>query len=235
VPVAQKTIIAACNLAGKPCIVATQMLESMVEHSTPTRAEATDVANAIFDGADAVMLSAETATGKHPVLVVETMARIALAAEDHIASELDRRKARRTRLVRIAHRDRGAVPGARGEFRQRYPGGRGGLLVGADGDCAVPEPERVQGADHRVLLEHPRDAADGAPSRHSSGVCTPPATGTLGEWNEQVDAYLLSHELAKEGEPIVLVAGKPLGQARVTNSIAMHRVGQTQTGYRSQH
>ena len=87
VPIAQKQLIQKCNALGKPVITATQMLDSMQRNPRPTRAEASDVANAIYDGTDAIMLSGETAAGDYPVEAVETMARIALYTEETLVNQ----------------------------------------------------------------------------------------------------------------------------------------------------
>ena len=92
VPTIQKEIIREANQRGRPVITATQMLESMVHEPVPTRAEASDIANAILDGTDALMLSAETASGSYPVESVQTMARIAAHTETHIGNTTAQRR-----------------------------------------------------------------------------------------------------------------------------------------------
>ncbi len=103
IPIVQKEIIKKCREQGKACIVATEMLASMYTSARPTRAEVTDIANAVLDGCDAVMLSGETTVGKYPVDAVKYMARICENTEDHIDYDLDRREANCDITGAIAH------------------------------------------------------------------------------------------------------------------------------------
>ena len=230
VPIAQKAIIKACSRFGKPCIVATQMLESMIEHSMPTRAEATDIANAVLDGAGCLMLSAETAAGKHPVLAVETMRRIALAAEDHLASlpprpsAPERPQEERYRTAALAHGAWHVATDVGAELVVCWSQSGGGARFLSQNDFRIPiiaYTSSIKAARRMALLR-------GVTAIRSE----PPESGSLSDWNEMVDRELLTRGWAEHGTPIVLLAGKPLGAAKVASSVAIHYVGYF-TGFRS--
>jgi pyruvate kinase len=227
VPVVQKQIVATCDLFGKPCIVATQMLETMIESPIPTRAEASDVANAIFDGADAVMLSAETAAGKHPVLVVETMARIVAAAED----ELRHQPLPEQPPTKLMDTHRGTAALAHGAWQ-----------VARDLNARLVACWSQNGGTARYLSQNrfnvpiiAYSSSEQATRRMTilhavTPVHCPQPPATLSEWNLSVDEYVQRRGLAAKGDAMVLLAGRPLGKAKATNTLAIHRVGEN-SGY----
>ncbi len=161
VPGWQKDIVRECRMAGKPVIIATQMLESMVQSPTPTRAEASDVATGVYDGADAVMLSAESASGAYPVEAVAMMDRIISHTENHGAyrSIID--------ALEPEHRGHRVARGVGRGRRDRRPprrGGHGGLHL-------QRQHRRAPGAAALARADRRRDAqrADGAPARPAVG------------------------------------------------------------------
>ncbi len=229
VPIVQKRLIAKADEWGKPCIVATQMLETMITAASPTRAEASDVANAILDGADAVMLSAETASGRHPTLVVETMRRIIAAAELRViekttgATPSARLRQSRYRTAALAH---GAWHvahdlGARAVACWSQHGGTARYLSQTGLNLPILAYSSDERQTRRMALLR------GVTAVHAE----PPADGTLASWHARVEADLLARNWVKPGDPVVLLAGKPLGKQGVTNTLALHYTGNPATGF----
>jgi pyruvate kinase len=218
VPGAQKRIIQAANRRGKLVITATQMLESMIHNPLPTRAEASDVANAVFDGTDAVMLSAETAAGEYPVESVEMMDRIVRQAEAGFtewghtqimeASEHDDAAAIANAARELAHdRDVAAIA----VFTRS---GRTAALMAKARPCVpilafTPEPQTYQ----RLAIMW--------------GV-TPyivPFADTVEEMIAHVETALRVSGIVQPGQQVVLISGFPVGAMRPPNMALLHTVG----------
>lgn len=219
VPLVQKNIIARCNLAGKPVITATQMLESMMNSYRPTRAEASDVANSIMDGSDVIMLSGETASGNYPLEAVETMARIAKRTEqslDYVG--IFRRKGLHDRIhsadaishasVQIAHE------------------------IDADAILTITE----SGFTARMIAKYKPQSKVVAVSRMPESVRAmqlywgvepilgPSSTNT----DEMIELSLkcaLLHNVISDGASVVITAGVPIGKPGSTNLIKVVNVG----------
>jgi pyruvate kinase len=215
VPLVQKRAIRLARQAAKPVIVATQMLESMIGAPRPTRAEASDVANAVLDGADALMLSAETSVGAYPVDSLATMARIIMAAEQDWPFQPDIPAAPETTGAAIARAagEVGASVSARALIAFTMTGETARRLA----RCRSPIP----------LLAFTTEAATRSQLALTWGAETflvPPVAHT-DDMVRQVEAALRDIGRCTPGDLVVLVAGSPPGTPGRTNALRVHRIG----------
>ncbi len=216
VPFLQKQVIEKARVNAKPVIVATQMLESMITNPRPTRAEASDVANAVLDGADAVMLSGETSVGQHPIETVRTMARIVSSTERHGLS----------RMAGIDWDPRtrgGVIAKAACEVAQRV-GAKYLVAFTQSGDSAK-RLSRLRG-EIPVLAFTPESVVRSQLSL-TWGVETFQTASVehTDEMVRQVDEALLHTGRVQEGELVVIIAGSPPGIPGSTNALRVHRMG----------
>ena len=220
VPIVQKRAVKLAKRNAKPVIVATQMLESMIDNSRPTRAEASDVANAVIDGADAVMLSGETSVGKYPTETVKTMSRIVAAAEEDILAAglppLTERNKPRTQG--------GAVARAAAEM---------GDFLGADYLVAFTQSGDTVRRLSRYRSPIPVLAFTPEPATRSQLSLTwgveaflGPMVQTTDEMVQQVDEQLLRIGRCKKGDVVVITAGSPPGMPGTTNMVRVHHIGE---------
>src|SRR5882757_5308229 len=219
VPGRQKELIKCCRLVGKPVIVATQMLDSMVAAPTPTRAEASDVATAIYDGADAVMLSAESATGQYPCEAVAMMSRIIESTERH--------KMYRSIIAASSEVEEDSAPHA-------VAAAAAGLAesIGAAAIVAFTSSGTTAA---RIARKRPRVPilAVTPDRRVSRQLCLlwgahSVLSKDVNNYEEMVDRATrtaLDEEFAKPAEPIVVVAGVPFGEAGTTNNLRVVQIG----------
>ncbi|MFG3619706.1 pyruvate kinase [Nocardia arthritidis] len=216
VPIVQKRAIQMARENAKPVIVATQMLESMIENSRPTRAEASDVANAVLDGADAVMLSGETSVGKYPIETVRTMARIVHAVETE--------STRVPPLTHVPRTKRGVISYAARDIGERL--NAKALVAFTQSGDTVRRLARL----HTPL---PLLAFTPLPEVRSQLALTwgtetfiVPTVDSTDAMIHQVDVALLSMDRYQKGDLVVIVAGSPPGTVGSTNLIHVHRIGE---------
>jgi pyruvate kinase len=215
VPLVQKRAVQAARERNKPVIVATQMLESMIENSRPTRAEASDVANAVLDGADAVMLSGETSVGKHPIAAVRTMERIIAAVEGDLH--------RVPQVMRVSRSRSGAIVRAAKDVAEALD------VMALASFTQTGDTARRLAALHprQPLLAFTVDARVRSQLALSWGVETfiVPSVQHTDDMVRQVDFSLLSIGRLKDRDRVVVVAGSPPNTVGSTNLIRVHEVG----------
>ena len=216
VPIVQKLIVEKARRNAKPVIVATQMLESMISAPRPTRAEASDVANAVLDGADAVMLSGETSVGAYPIQAVETMAKIIESTEDHglplMASFTWQSKTRAGIICRAA---RDVAEAIDAKFMVAFT---------QSGESAR---RMARYRSHVPVIAFSPDPIVRNQLALSWGIETfqVPLVRHTDEMVLQLDRAVLENGLLHEGEPVVIVAGSPPGIRGSTNALRIHNTG----------
>jgi len=220
VPLVQKRMIEKCNRAGKPVITATQMLDSMQRNPRPTRAEASDVANAIFDGTDAIMLSGETAAGKYPIESVETMSRIAERAESALPYREIFRKLADAQQTSVTEAISQAVANAALDLDARAivtstESGYTARMISKyrpkSPIIAVTPQEHVL---RRLQLVWGVTPVLGVPAKTTDEMFDIAVQGAM-------DTGLI-----RLGDTIVITAGVPVGRSGTTNLIKIHNVGE---------
>jgi len=216
VPLVQKRAVELARRWAKPVIVATQMLESMISSSIPTRAETSDVANAVLDGADALMLSGETSVGSFPVETVSTMAKIIQSTEENGLSRIPD-------LGTRPHTQGGAVSFAAMEIAELL--GSKFVCVFTEGGDSLRRISRLRSAVP-VLSFTPnvQTARELSLVWGSKTYIVPKVTHTDAMF-EQVDISVLEQGMCKVGDEVVVVAGTPPGVSGSTNTLRVHKVG----------
>jgi pyruvate kinase len=220
VPIAQKRIIRACNRVSKPVITATQMLDSMMRNPRPTRAEASDVANAILDGSDAIMLSGETAVGRYAVEAVRTMARIAGVTERSMPYQ--------DWLQRAEQRVSSSVTEAISQVA---------CEMAAELDATAIITSTVSGSTARRVASHrpvtPIIAPTPEPGTYRLLALVWGVEPFLVDQFADTDAMIVtaveaarSRGLVQDDDLVIITAGVPLGGAGLTNTLKAHRVGE---------
>jgi pyruvate kinase len=215
VPFLQKRVIDKARRNAKPVIVATQMLESMITSPAPTRAEASDVANAVLDGADAVMLSGETSVGKYPIAAVRTMARIIEAVENESVDVPP--------LTHVPRTKRGVISYAARDIGERLDAAA--LVAFTQTGDTVRRLARLH-TRLPLLAFTPVDATDRQLSL-TWGVQSfvVPTVDSTDAMVGQVDGAMLDIPGFGTGDTVVIVAGSPPNTSGSTNLIRVHRIG----------
>lgn len=217
VPTIQKEVIAKANAAGLPVITATQMLESMIEHPRPTRAEASDVANAILDGTDAVMLSAETAVGRYPVEAVQVMARIACVSEPQCNhGPFERGDKPRTHAHAVASAAHILAREAKAHVIAAF------TRTGTSAHLISKERPVMPVVAYTPFEQVYRQLALwwGVMPRHSELIGT---TEQLISW---VDEQLQHEGLVQKGDEVVIMGGMPVAGKARTNFVKLQHIGE---------